>query len=182
VTLVDLPPRTEVEDLVDFGQGGGGWQGWDDDPGHGWGWSEEPFDEVPYRWPRAIRALAIVLALMVVTGSVGAYVAVMTVSSDGQYSVSDVTTSVARASTGAPSAEVSFVLSNQSTNAGRARCTASIRTTQTTVGSAADVTGRVPGGASRTLAIRVPLSSDALVGEGSAAVEVDCVLVRHHSG
>jgi hypothetical protein len=182
VTLVDLPPRTEVEDLLDFGQGGGGWQGWDNDPGHGWGWSEEPFDDVPYRRPRAIRALAIVLALMVVTGSVGAYVAVMTVSSDGQYFVSDIATSVTRASTGAPSAEVSFVVSNQSSNAGRARCTASFRTTQAIVGSAGAVTGRVPGGASRTLAMRVPLSSGDLVGDGSAAVEVGCVPARHHSG
>ncbi len=182
MTLVDLPSRAEVDEhLLDFDQGGGGWDGWDDDPGEGWGWSEEPFDDdVPYRRPRVIRALAVVLTFMVITGSVGAYVAVMTAGSEGQYPVSNVAASVPRGSTGTPSAQVGFVVSNQSTKAGRARCTATIQNTQVTFGSAGAITGRVPGGGSLKVAIRVPLSSGALAGEGSAAVEVRCVPVRHN--
>jgi hypothetical protein len=182
VTLVDLPSRAEVdEQLLGFGQGGGGWDGWEDDPGEGWGWSEEPSDDdVPYRRPRVIRALAIVLTFLVITGSVGAYVAVMTAGSEGQYPVSNVTASVPQGSTGTPSAEVGFVVSNQSTTSGRARCTATIQNTQETFGTARAVTGRVPGGGSLNVAIRVPLSSGALAGQASAVVEVACVPARHN--
>jgi len=180
VTLVDLPSRTDVDERwLGSGRGGDGSDGWGDDYGDGWGWSEEPFgeDDLPYRRPRIIRALAIVLALVVVTGSVGAYVAVVTVGSGGQFSVSGVSATVSRGTTSAPLAEVTFVVSNESTEAGQARCTARVETAQAVVGSAAAQTGRLRAGGSLRFDVRVPLSSSELSG-ATAAVEVGCVPVR----
>jgi hypothetical protein len=179
VTLVDLP-RTEVDErLVGSGWGGDGWDGRDDDPGDGWGWSEEPFDDdLPYRRPRLIRALAIVLVFVVITGSIGAYVALMTLGSGDQYFVGDVALAVPRGTT---SAEVSFVLSNQSAQGGRARCTATVKDAQATVGSATALTGRLHGGGSTRFVVRVPLSSPIRTDGGPAAAEVGCVPAGHRS-
>ncbi len=169
--------------LLDAGHGGDGPGGWDDDFGEGWGWSEEPFDdETPYRRPPIIRALAIVLALVVITGSVGAYVAVMTAGSAGRYPVSKVSVAVPDGQTASPHATVSFVVANSSASAGRALCTATIATPRATVGSASVRSGNVRGGGSLSLSVRVPLSSGALAGGTPAAVQVGCVPARSHTG
>jgi hypothetical protein len=184
VTLTELPPLGRPAGrLLDAGRGGDGPDRWDDDFGEGWGWSEGPFDdETPYRRPRIIRALAIVLALVVITGSAGAYVAVMTLGSAGRYPVSDVSAAVPSGQTTSPHATVSFVVSNSAAHAGRALCTATIATQRATAGSARVRTDDVPGGGSLSLAVRVALSPAALAGGTPAAVRVGCVPVPSHAG
>ncbi len=182
VTLVDLPPLIDVDERVlGSGRGGDGWVGGDDEFG-GWGWSEEPFedDEPPYQRPRIVRVLAIVLAAVVIAGTIGAYVAVVTVGSDQQFPVTDVVAAGPRVTAGIQRVSVHFVVSNAVSEAGQARCTATVWTAEGALGTASLTTSRIPGGASSRLAMRVPLSAP-LAGRGPAGVGVDCVFAGHRS-
>jgi hypothetical protein len=171
-----------------------GWGGdvWDDgDPGDEWGWSEGPDgseDTTPYRRSRIVRAIALVTVVAVVTGSIGTWVAVLAVGSpQPSYPTSAVRAHVAAADqktpTALPIASVSFVVSDNSSLAGRATCRVVVSTKASgVVGSSAANTVRLAPGTSTPMAIRVALSSDALAGNGPAGVQVACTPMRTRPG
>jgi hypothetical protein len=182
VIETDLRSLGETDDRV-AGSGGGG-DGWgDDDSGGGWGWSEGPFgdeDARPYRRSRIVRAVALVTAVAVVTGSIGAWVAILAVGTpQPSYSVTSVHATVPigqqLGATTEPVARVSFVVANDSSVAGRATCRAVMSTAHGTVGSASGTTQSMPGGTSVSVTMSVPLSSTALAGNGPAAARVSCL-------
>jgi hypothetical protein len=174
----------EVEDpVVGSGWGGDGWG--DDDSGDGWGWSEGPDgdedeDARPYRRSRIVRAMAMVTAVAVVTGSIGTWVAILAVGSpQPTYSVTAVRATVPtqeqRGATTHPAAIVSFVVANNSAVLGRASCRAIVSTAHGIVGSSSIRTGQIPGGQSTSLSVSVPLSSLELAGNGPAGPQVSCL-------
>jgi hypothetical protein len=182
VIETDLSSLGETDDRVaGSGAGGDGWG--DDDSGDGWGWSEGPFgdeDARPYRRSRIVRAVALVTAVAVVTGSIGTWVAILALGTpQPSYSVTSVHVTVPIAqqhgATTEPVARVSFVVANDSSVAGRATCRAVMSTARGTVGSASGTTQSMPGGTSVSVTMSVPLSSTALAGNGPAAAHVSCL-------
>jgi hypothetical protein len=180
--------ETDVRDVIetDSELGGSDWggDGWgDDDSGSGWGWSEGPSDEddaSPYRRSRFVRAVALVTAVAVVTGSIGTWVAILVVGSPKpSYSVTSVHLSVPaseqRHATADPIATVTFDVANDSAVTATASCRALIGTSQGTVGSAVVVTKAMPVGSTAAVTMSVPLSASALAGNGAASVQVRCV-------
>ena len=170
-----------ADPVLGSGWGGAGWGA--DDSGDDWGWSEGPSgddgDERPYRRSRIVRAVALVTAASVVIGSIGTWVAILAVGSpQPSYSVTSVRATVPsaqqRGSTTEPSATVSFVVANDSAQAGRATCRAVVSTGHGTVGSAAVLTAKMPGGEEASLTMSVPLNSAALSGNGPAGAQVSC--------
>ncbi len=174
--MVELRSVSGSDERLLGSGGAGGWDGVDDESGEPWGWSDEPDDEEePYERPRIIRVFSIVLVLFVITGTVGAYVAVVSVGASPQFQVSDVVTAISRTPGGSSSATVRFAISNEADRPGRARCRASLEGARGPAASASTITASVPadGRASRTL--RVPIAGPF---EGPAAAEVTCVPVR----
>ncbi|MGH9047310.1 MAG: hypothetical protein ACRDVW_08350 [Acidimicrobiales bacterium] len=177
-----LAKELTLDDLGPCPPGSGGTD--DDGPGEGWGWSGDPYgdDETPYRRPRIIRAVAVILTLFVVAGSVGAWLAVLTLGPTAQYAAEGVHLAVpVSGPTADPAALVSFELTNQSARAGRAACTAVVRTAHATVGSATKESGRISAGGSTSLRLRVVVSPAALAGNGPARVDVRCGPLGSHS-
>ncbi|HXR54836.1 MAG TPA: hypothetical protein VN793_07290 [Acidimicrobiales bacterium] len=171
-----------ADPVLGSGWGGAGWGA--DDSGDDWGWSEGPVgddgDERPYRRSRILRAVALVTAASVVIGSIGTWVAILAVGSpQPSYSVTSVRATVPAGeqdgSTTEPSATVSFVVANDSAQAGNATCRAVVSTAHGTVGSAAVRTQKMSGGETASLTMSVPLSSVALSGNGPAAARVSCL-------
>jgi hypothetical protein len=168
--------------VVGSGWGGDGWG--DDDSGDDWGWSEGPFgddeDARPYRRSRVVRAVAMVTAATVVIGSIGTWVAILAVGPPrASYSVTSVRIG-ASPPTGhsagiSPNAKVSFVIANDSAQAGQGACRAVVSTTKGVVGTSMVRTPRIGGGDSDSLTMSVPLSPTALSGNGPASARVSCL-------
>lgn len=153
-----------------------------DDSGDDWGWSEGPFgnddDERPYRRSRIVRAVALVTAVTVVVGSIGTWVAILAVGpSASSYAVSAVQFQAVpgqRSGTTTPTANVTFIVANESNRTGRATCRAVVSTSHGVVGASSARSQRLSGGESEALSISVPLSPAALSGNGPAGVRVTC--------
>jgi hypothetical protein len=179
----DLRARAETDrPVVGSGWGGDGW-GNDDGSGDGWGWSEGPFgdeDARPYRRSRVVRAVALVTAVAVVTGSIGTWIAILTVGSPRpSFSVTSIRATVPLAeqqrATTEPVAAVSFVVANDSALASRATCRVVVSTAHGTIGAGSATTPSMAGGTSDSVTMSVPLSSSALSGNGPAAARVSCL-------
>jgi hypothetical protein len=176
------PPAETALPVLGSGWGGGGWGV--DDSGDDWGWSEGPSgdddDSRPYRRSRVVRAVALVTAATVVLGSIGTWVAILAVGPPRpSFSVASVSVRVPsadrRSPTTVPMAKVTFVVGNDSNQAGRAVCRATATTSHGAIGRSSVRTHTIAGGESASLAIGVPLSSGLLSGNGPATIQVSCL-------
>ena len=176
----------DLDELVDSSFGGGGDWWPDGDSGGGWGWWEDPGhdDENPYRRSRIMRIAALITVVAVVLGSIGTFVVfVATGSAAASFSVSSVRATLPRSGvTAAPSALVTFVVSNQTSISGVAACQATLTTKGATVGAGTVRLGSLPGGQSAVVNLHVALDPTRISGEGPATPRVSCAPSAHRAG
>jgi hypothetical protein len=183
--MIETPVRPlEPTDLGSLSSGRGG-DGWGDDSGDEWGWSEGPWgddedDGPPYRRSRVMRGVALATVVAVVAGSIGTWVVFLAVGApQTSFAVSSVHTDVSAAATTEQSAVVHFVVSNETLAPAAATCVATLTTAETTVGSAAVQVPRVQPGGSTNATARVVIRPATLSGHGPVSIRVGCAPSVH---
>jgi hypothetical protein len=178
--MIETPVRpAEPTDLGSLSSGRGG-DGWGDDSGGEWGWSEGPWgddedDEPPYRRSRIMRGVALATVAAVVAGSIGTWVVFLAVgASRATFAVSAVRADTSAATAAQPGTPVHFVVSNESSAPASATCVATLTTRGTTLGSAVVQVPRVQPGGSANATAHVVLRPAALSGRGPVSIRVGC--------
>jgi len=159
-----------------FRSSGGGGDGWGDDSGGEWGWSEgSSDDEAPYTRSRIMRGVAVATVAAVMAGSIGTWVVFLAVGApQATFAVSSVHTDTSAATVTLPSALVHFVVSNESTAPAAATCVATLIARDATLGSAVVQVPRMQAGGSANATAHLALHPGALSGRGPVSIRVGC--------